>query len=141
MRGTLTLINLMRAYAAESQAWNRYTFYAAVAAREGLKQYEALFMETADRQAEHAKCFFDLTQECLTGRKLALVERSCKCTVPFGSILETLKVVAGEHEDWTEAYPIFAEVTGSQGFPEMATAFKMLALAEESHRQLYAKLS
>ncbi|HYF76580.1 MAG TPA: rubrerythrin family protein [Symbiobacteriaceae bacterium] len=141
LQGTETLANLMKAFAGESQARNRYTFYASVAAGENLKQIEALFLETAENEAEHAKRFFNLMVEGLQGQTPAMVDVVAAYPVGIGHTLENLKAAAaGEHEEWTEAYPMFAEVAAKEGFPEVAAAFRMIARAEEAHERRYSKL-
>ena len=141
LRGTKTLENLMKAFAGESQARNRYTFYASVANKEGLKQIQGLFLETADNESEHAKRFFNLMLEGLEGEVPATVEVTAAFPVAFGSTLDNLKAAAaGESEEWTKLYPAFAEVATEEGFPEVAAAFRMIARAEEAHEKRYGKL-
>jgi rubrerythrin len=140
LKGTRTLENLMKAFAGESQARNRYTYFAAVAGQENLKQIQALFLETADNEAEHAKRFFDLMKEGLNG-ELPAVEITATFPVGYGNTLDNLKAAAaGENEEWTGVYPAFAEVAASEGFPEIATAFELIARAEEAHEKRYSKL-
>jgi len=141
LRGTKTLENLMKAFAGESQARNRYTYFATVAAQEGLKQIESLFIETADNEMEHAKRFYDLMREGLNGETPAMVEVTASFPVALGNTLDNLKAAAaGENEEWTEVYPVFAEIAAGEGFPEVAAAFKMIARAEAAHEKRYAKL-
>lgn len=141
LRGTKTLEHLMKAFAGESQARNRYTMYAAAAGEENLKQIEALFLETADNEAEHAKRFMNLMLEGLQGEAPTLVTIEGTFPVAKANTLENLKAAAaGEGEEWTEVYPTFAEVAASEGFPEVAAAFRMIARAEEAHEKRYRKL-
>jgi rubrerythrin len=139
--GTRTLENLMKAFAGESQARNRYSLYAAVAGNENLRQIEALFLETADNEAEHAKRFFNLMVEGLSGEAPTTVEVGGRYPVGYGTTLDNLKAAAaGEGEEWREVYPEFAAVATSEGFPEVAAAFRLIARAEEAHEKRYTKL-
>lgn len=141
LKGTQTLANLMKAFAGESQARNRYTLYANAAAGEGLKQIEALFLETADNEATHAKRFFDLMLDGLQGQTPTSVQVNADYPVAFGNTLENLKAAAaGENAEWTTLYPAFADVAASEGFPEIAAAFRLIGRAEEAHEKRYDKL-
>lgn len=141
LRGTKTLENLLKAFAGESQARNRYTFYAGVAAKEGLSQIEALFLETAENEHEHAKRFFNLAVEGLKGEMPAAVEINAAYPVALGHTMENLKAAAaGENEEWTKLYPMFADIAASEGFPEVASAFRLIAKVEEAHEKRYTKL-
>lgn len=141
LKGTQTLQNLMKAFAGESQARNRYTFYASTAAKEGLKQIEALFQETALNEQAHAKRFFNLMVEGLDGELPSAVEITASFPVGTGTTLDNLKAAAsGENEEWTLLYPQFAEVADREGFPQVASAFRLIARAEEAHEKRYRKL-
>ncbi|NLN62184.1 MAG: rubrerythrin family protein [Myxococcales bacterium] len=136
VKGTETEKNLLKAFAGESQARNRYTYYAAVARKEGYRQIEALFIETAENEREHAKRFFKF----LEGGDLEIT-----ATYPAGKIgttLENLKAAAmGENEEWAELYPAFADTAKQEGFPEIAAAFRMIAKVEKEHEERYLKLA
>lgn len=141
LKGTKTLENLMKMFAGESQARTRYTFYAAVAAQEGLKQIEAIFLETADNERAHAKRLMDLMIEGLQGEVPAMVEIQAAYPAALGNTLENLKAAAaGENEEWAELYPKYAEIAQEEGFPEVAAAFRMIARAEKAHEARYRKL-
>lgn len=141
LKGTSTLANLMKAFAGESQARNRYTFYASVAGKENLKQIEALFLETADNEREHAERFFNLMVEGLKGELPAPVDVNATYPVALGTTVDNLKAAAsGENEEWTQLYPAFAETAAKEGFPEVAAAFRAIARAEEAHEKRYNKL-
>lgn len=141
LKGTKTLENLLKAFAGESQARNRYVMYASVANKEGLKQIQALFLETAENEAEHAKRFFRLMIDGLEGEMPATVEINASYPVQLGTTLDNLKAsAAGENEEWTELYPEFARVAEEEGFTEIATAFKLIAKAETAHEKRYRKL-
>lgn len=135
LKGTKTEQNLLKSFAGESQARNRYEFFASVAKKEGYEQIAAIFQETANQEKEHAKRFFKF----LEGGMLEIT-----ATYPAGIIgttKENLKAAAeGENEEWTDVYPLFAEVAKEEGFPEIAVAFKMIAKAEAEHERRYLKL-
>ncbi len=135
IKGTETEKNLLKSFAGESQARNRYEFFAKVAKTEGLEQISAIFQKTAEQEKQHAKRFFKF----LEGGAVEIT-----ATYPAGIIgttVENLKAAAqGEHEEWSELYPQFAEVALKEGFKEIATAFKMIAKVEEEHEKRYRKL-
>lgn len=141
LKGTKTLENLMKSFAGESQARNRYTFFASIARKEGYRQIEAIFLETADQERAHAKRFYDLMVEGLNGEIPAGVEITAMYPVAKGTTMDNLKASAeGENEEWTELYPEFAKVAEEEGFPNVATAFKMISKVEEKHEIRYNKL-
>ena len=135
LKGTITEQNLLKSFAGESQARNRYEFFASVAKNEGYEQIAAIFMETANQEKEHAKRFFQFLEGGLT-----------EITVSYpagiiGTTKENLKAAAeGENEEWTDLYPHFAEVAKEEGFPLIASAFKLIAKAEAEHERRYLKL-
>ncbi|MCX7841621.1 MAG: rubrerythrin family protein [Clostridia bacterium] len=142
LKGTKTLENLMKAFAGESQARNRYTYYASVANKEGYRQIEAIFIETAENEKEHAKRFYKLLMAGLDGELPAAVEINAAYPVAQGTTLDNLKAAAsGENEEWTELYPKFAEVASQEGFPEAAAAFRLIASIEAHHEARYNKLA
>ena len=142
LKGTKTAENLLKAFAGESQARNRYTFYASVADKEGFKQIRDLFTETADNEKEHAKRFYKLLLEGFQGEMPIGIEINAMYPVAQGTTLENLKAAAaGENEEWTDLYPAFAKVAAEEGFPEVAGAFKMIALVEARHEARYNKLA
>ena len=133
--GTRTEQNLLKAFAGESQARNRYEFAAKVARNEGYEQIAAIFQETADQEKAHAKRFFKFLEGSMT---------EITATYPAGKIgttIENLKAAAeGENEEWTELYPKLAEIAMEEGFKEVAAAFKMIAKVEAEHERRYLKL-
>lgn len=135
LKGTKTEQNLLKAFAGESQARNRYEFFASVAKKEGYEQIAAIFMETSNQEKEHAKRFFKFLEGGMT---------EITATYPAGVIgttAENLKAAAeGEHEEWSELYPEFSETAKEEGFPEIAAAFKMIARVETEHEKRYLKL-
>ena len=141
LKGTKTLENLMKAFAGESQARNRYNYYASIANKEGYKQIEAIFSETADNEKEHAKRFFMLALEGMNGEIPADVDIAATYPLAMRSTLENLKyAAAGENEEWSALYPEFARVAENEGFPEVAGAFKMILKVEQRHEARYLKL-
>jgi rubrerythrin len=136
LKGTNTEKNLLTAFAGESQARNRYTYYAGQAKKEGFEQMAAIFEETANQEKEHAKRLFKF----LEGG-----EAEITASFPAGKIgttLENLKeAAAGEHYENTEMYPSFAKVAEQEGFAEVAVVFKMIAVAEKRHEDRYVKLA
>ncbi len=135
LKGTKTEQNLLKAFAGESQARNRYEFFVKVAKKEGYEQIAAIFQETANQEKEHAKRFFKF----LEGGMVEIV-----ASYPAGIIgttKENLKAAAeGEHEEWADLYPAFAEIAKEEGFPEVAAAFKMISKVEAEHERRYLKL-
>lgn len=138
LKGSKTADNLAKAFAGESQARNRYTFYSKVAAKDGHKQIEAVFLETADNERAHAKVFFDLLIEGLGKAKIHV---DADYPIGFGTTLENLKYAAeGEREEWGNAYPKFAEIAKEEGYPEVAHAFSKILEVEKHHEQRYLDL-
>lgn len=141
LKGTKTLENLMKAFAGESQARNRYTFYASIAAKEGYKQIEAIFLETADNEKEHAKRFFKLVLSGMGDDIPADIQITATYPAAMGTTLENLDYAAhGENEEWTVLYPEFARIAEEEGFSEAAAAFKAIATVEKHHEERYRKL-
>ena len=135
IKGTQTEKNLLKAFAGESQARNRYTFFASAAKKEGLVQIADIFMETAAQEKEHAKRFFKF------------LEGGCvESTVSFpagvvGSTAENLAAAAsGEHEEWSELYPAFAATAREEGFNLIAAVFEKISIAEKQHEKRYNDL-
>jgi len=135
IKGTKTEKNLLKAFAGESQAKNRYTFFAKQAQKEGFEQIAAFFAETALNEEQHAKIFFSF----LEGGPVEIT-----ATYPAGIIgttAQNLKAAAdGEHEEWELLYPEFAKIATEEGFAKVATAFKMIATVEAHHEKRYRKL-
>jgi len=125
LKGSKTEQNLMAAFAGESQATNKYSYYASQAKKDGFEQIAAIFSETSGNEREHAKLWF----KYLHG----------------GSIAETsqnlLDAAAGENYEWTQMYKEFAEVAREEGFKEIAAKFEMVAKIEKSHEERYRKLA
>lgn len=142
LKGTKTAENLLKAFAGESQARNRYSFYSSIADKEGYKQIRNIFIETADNEKEHAKRFYKLLLAGLEGELPAMIEIQAGYPVAQGTTVENLRAAAsGENEEWSELYPEFAKVAEEEGFPEVAVAFKMIATVEKKHEARYSKLA
>ncbi len=136
IKGTQTEKNLLIAFAGESQARNRYTYFAGVARKEGLVQISEIFTETANQEKEHAKRFFKF----LEGGEVEITESFL--AGGLSSTLENLRAAAaGEEHEWTEMYPAFAEVAREEGFEQVALAFEAIAIAERQHGKRYADLA
>lgn len=134
LKGTQTEKNLMAAFAGESQARNRYTFFASVAKKEGFEQISAIFLETAENEKEHAKRFYKFLGE-------AEVMVESKFPVFLGSTMDNLKhAAAGEHEEWDVIYKQAAEVADKEGFAEIAVVFRKIAEVEAHHEARYLAL-
>ncbi len=135
IKGTKTEKNLLTSFAGESQARNRYTYFASAARKAGFEQISAIFLETADNEKEHAKMFFKL----LEGGEVEIT-----ASYPAGVIGDTaqnLKAAAtGENLEWTKLYKEAEEVARKEGFEEIAVQFKEIAEVEEEHEKRYRKL-
>jgi len=135
LKGTRTEQNLLKAFAGESQARNRYEFFAKQAKKEGYEQISAIFMETSLQEKAHASRFFKF----LEGGDVEITAKYPAGKI--GTTLENLKASAmGEKEEWTEVYPEFAKIAEEEGFKEIAVAFKMIAKVEVEHEKRYNKL-
>jgi rubrerythrin len=135
LKGSRTEQNLMKAFAGESQARNRYTYYASIAKKEGYVQISNLFQETADNEKEHAKVFF----KHLEGGTVEFT--AAYPAGPLGDTAANLLAAAdGELEEWGTLYPDFAEVAEEEGFKKVAASFRKIAEVEAYHERRYRKL-
>lgn len=136
LKGSETEKNLIAAFAGESQARNRYTYFAGKARKEGLVQIADIFAETADQEREHAKRLFKF----MTGGTADLC-----AAFPFGVIGETVDnlkaAAAGENHEWTTMYPEFAATAREEGFSQIADAMEAIAVAEKQHEKRYLALA
>jgi rubrerythrin len=136
VKGTKTEQNLLKAFAGESQARNRYTYFASVAKKEGYEQIAAIFLETAENEKEHAKVFF----KYLEGGDVEIT-----AAYPAGIIKDTKEnldhAAAGENLEWTTLYADFEKVARDEGFSEITESFKHIAKVEKFHESRYRKLS
>lgn len=135
IKGTKTEKNLLTSFAGESQARNRYTYFASVAKKEGYEQVAGIFAETADQEKEHAKKMFKF----LEGGEVEI------CAMfPAGVIGTTeqnlLAAACGENEEWSDAYPRFAKEAEEEGFPEIADMYRNICIAEKNHEDRYRAL-
>ncbi len=137
LKGSQTETNLMAAFAGESQARNRYTYYASVAKKEGLVQISDIFTETANQEKEHAKRLFKLME----GGEIE-IPASTFPAGPVGTTSENLlAAAAGEEFEWTEMYPGFAVIAKEEGFTKIAAVFTAIAVAEKQHDKRYKELA
>ncbi len=136
IKGTRTEKNILSAFAGESQARNRYTYFASKAKKEGYVQISAIFQETADQEKEHAKRLFKL----LEGGEVEVTG-----SFPAGTIGTTeenlLASAGGENYEHTEMYPSFAKIAREEGFEEIAVIFEAIAVAEKQHEARYRALA
>lgn len=136
LKGSKTERNLMTAFAGESQARNRYTYFASEARKEGFVQMAGIFTETADQESQHAKRLFKF----LEGGEVEIC-----AAFPAGIIgktVDNLKAsAAGEHHEWTDMYPGFAKVARTEGFEAIAVVFESIAVAEKQHEKRYLDLA
>ncbi len=136
IKGTETEKNLLASFAGESQARNRYTYFAGAAKKEGYEQISAIFLETADNEKEHAKMFF----KYLKGGEVEII-----ASYPAGVIEKTLEnleaAAAGEKLEWSMLYKNAEKIARKEGFDEIASTFKEIAEVEEEHEKRYRKLA
>ncbi|MBP5202655.1 rubrerythrin family protein [bacterium] len=132
IKGTRTEKNLLTSFAGESQARMRYNYFASKAKKDGFEKIAVIFEETANQEKEHAKRMFKF----LEGGDLEIT-----ATYPAGMISDTLAnlkaAAAGEHEEWTEAYPEFARIADEEGFHDIAEMYRKIAVAEKHHEERY----
>lgn len=135
LKGSKTEKNLLTAFAGESQARNRYTYFASQAKKEGYEQIAGFFLETADQEKEHAKREFKFLQ----GGEVEII-----ASFPAGIIGDTItnlkEAASGEHYEWSQMYPEFARIADEEGFPEIAEVFRSIAKAEKQHEKRYLGL-
>jgi len=136
LKGTKTEQNLLKAFAGESQARNRYTYFASAAKKEGYEHISAIFLETAENEKEHAKIFF----KYLEGGDLEIT-----ASYPAGIIKVTeenlLHAAEGEKLEWTSIYADFEKIADEEGFPEIASSFREISKVEKFHESRYRKLA
>lgn len=138
LKGTKTATNLLTAFAGESQARNRYTYYSSIAKKEGFVQVANIFEETANQEKEHAKRLMKLLNNDLKGEALRI---EADFPILLGTTAECLKAAAaGENEEWNQMYPAFAQTAKEEGFDEIATVLLAIAEAEKLHENRYLKL-
>jgi rubrerythrin len=135
IKGTQTEKNLLKSFAGESQARNRYTYFSSIAKKEGYVQISAIFEYTANQEKEHAKRMFKFLEG-------GCVEITASYPAgKLGTTAENLKAAAmGENEEWTSLYPGFADVAEQEGFPAVAAAYRNISKAEKHHEARYLNL-
>ena len=139
LKGSKTAENLMKAFAGESQARTRYTYYSSIAKKEGFVQISNIFAETAENEKEHAKRFYKFLLECLNEETVSI---NAAYPVAMGDTkLNLLAAAAGENEEWSELYPQFADVADAEGYPEVAAVFRKISEVEKRHEARYRKLA
>ena len=140
-KNTQTALNLMKAFAGESQARMRYTYYAKVATKQGYHQIANIFIETADNEKEHAKIFYKKLIEHGMNEEVIVLNDAGYPIALSDETKKNLQYAAnGEKEEWTLLYPSFAETAEKEGYADVATAFKLIAKVEEKHEKRYSKL-
>ena len=135
VKGTRTEKHLLMTFAGESHARMRYTYFSKAAKKEGYEQISAIFMETAEQEREHAERMF----KWLEGGMVEIT-----ATYPAGVIGNTMEnlraAAAGEHEEWADDYPKFADIAEEEGFPAIAAMYRNISVAEKAHEERYLKL-
>ncbi|MDX9702864.1 MAG: rubrerythrin family protein [Candidatus Auribacterota bacterium] len=135
LKGSKTEKNLLASFAGESQARNRYNYFASKAREEGFVQIADIFAETADQEKEHAKRFF----KSLEGGEVEIT--ACFPAGTIGTTAENLKAAAcGEHHEWSDMYPSFAKTAREEGFEQIARLFEAVSVAEKQHEKRYNDL-
>lgn len=138
LKGTKTAQNLMHAFAGESQARNRYTYYASIAKKEGFVQIQNIFLETANQEKEHAKRLMKIMNKELAGET---IYTDGQFPVLMSTTAENLKAAAqGENEEYTSMYPGFAKTAREECFEDIAVILENIAVAEKFHEARYLKL-
>ena len=138
-----TLENLSKAFIGESQARNRYTLYSKTAKKEGYEQLADIFLVTADNEREHAKWLFRLIQELKedSGEDLEALTVEAEAPLVLGTTADNLiAAIAGEHYEYSEMYPEFADVAEEEGLEDIAVRLRAIGRAEEHHEERYKKL-
>lgn len=138
LKGTKTADNLAKAFAGESQARNRYTFYGNAAGKENHKAVEAVFLETADNETAHAKIFYNYLVQGLGPDHINV---NASYPIGLGNTVQNLEyAAAGEKEEWGSLYPGFADIARDEGFPEIEASFRNIIEIEKAHEKRYLDL-
>jgi rubrerythrin len=138
-----TIKNLTKAFIGESQARNRYTYYAKVAKKEGYEQIATIFQETAEQEKTHAKRLFEHINELKeqSDENYEHIEVNADAPTTYGGTIQNLKAaIAGEHYEHSDMYPSFADVAEQEGLTRIANRMRSIAKAEQHHQQRYEKL-
>jgi len=134
-----TLENLIKAFIGESQARNRYTIYAKTAKKEGYEQISAIFLETAEQEAEHAKWLFRLIQQLKEDDKSIIIESDAN-TILSNTAENLESAINGENYETETMYPEFAKIAEEEGLNDIANRLRAIAKAEEHHKERFTKL-
>ncbi|HOG31521.1 MAG TPA: rubrerythrin family protein [Candidatus Cloacimonadota bacterium] len=138
---TRTAENLMKSFAGESQAHMRYIYAAKTAKKEGFEQISNIFKETAENEKEHAKVFFKhLLKQGLEGEAISITSSSPVAWSPDNTLKNLEYAADGEHEEWTELYPIFADIAEEEGYKDIAASWRLVAMVEKEHEKRFRKL-
>jgi len=138
---TRTAENLMKSFAGESQARMRYTYAAKTAKKQGYEQICNIFMETADNEKEHAKLFFKhLVKNGIEGEMISIMASYPVGWSPEDTLKNLVYAANGEKEEWTELYPMFAEIAEEEGYRDIAITYRQVAKVEKEHEKRYRKL-
>lgn len=141
-KNSQTAQNLMKAFAGESQARTRYTYYAGAAKKQGYMQIYNIFIETADNEKEHAKIFYKKLIEHGMNEQVIILNDAGYPVVLSEDTFKNLNYAAsGENEEWTLLYPAFADTAEKEGYKDIASAFRMIAKVEAHHEQRYKNLA
>ena len=136
LQGTETERNLLKSFAGESQARNRYTYFCSQAKKEGYEQISWIFADTADNEKEHAKRFFKF----LDRNGMLEITAEYPAGIIGGTVENLKEAAAGENLEWSTLYPAFADVADKEGFPEIGKVWREIAKAETGHERRYLKL-
>lgn len=138
-----TIKNLTKAFIGESQARNRYNFYASIARKEGYEQIAEIFLLTADNEKEHAKRLFEHLQELKqkVRQKIETIKVEAEASLIMGSTKDNLKAaISGENYEYTKMYPEFAKVAEKEKLPKLTKRLRAVAIAEKHHEERYKKI-
>ncbi len=142
LQGTKTAENLLKAFAGESQARNKYTFFAETAKQEGYVQIHDFFKKSADNEKAHAMVFYNHLIDGFQGQLPMTVQITADYTINKGTTVENLiESAQSEEKESKEIYPIFANIAKEEGFPEVAKSFELISSIESHHQQRYLKLA
>jgi rubrerythrin len=138
LKGSKTAENLLKSFAGESQARNRYTYYASIAKKEGYIQIGNIFTETAENEKEHAERFFKFLKEDF---QREAIEITASYPIALGDTKLNLGAAAsGENEEWSDLYPAFAKVAEEEGYSQVASVFRVIATVEKHHEERFNAL-
>lgn len=140
LKGTETANNLMKSFAGECQARTRYDYYASIARKEGYIQISNIFQETANNEKEHAKMFFKYLRDGLNNDSIIINDTPYPVSYHNETSLNLRAAASGEHEEWEDLYPTFANIADKEGFPRIANTFRKIAEVEKHHEERYLKL-